>query len=74
MVEKLLTKIFGKKCAKCGSRDTHPDYYIRGYNNNCKQDIVDEGIWCNGCCRVTFDQTLEQFKQDLPYWCEVYEN
>jgi hypothetical protein len=70
ILNKTIQRIFNlPDCKWCGSLNLDKGYYIRGWNNWCNQACGDNGNFCNNCCKITFAQSLESYKNTLPNWC-----
>lgn len=72
-MNKFIAKLFKLPiCGKCNSLKMKPGYYSRGWNNLCEQACGDHGYLCDRCLKITWKQTLEEYKKKLPYWCRAY--
>lgn len=73
---KWLSKLFSKQnkhsCTNCGGAQTTHSWWIRGYNNYCRQAYDDKGYYCNECSNIDFDKTLDEHLKTLPKWCTPY--
>ena len=70
MLAKLLDFIIGEKCPHCGARGHRESrFYQRGYNHLCRQAAGDRGKFCQGCLKVYFEASDEEYMKTLPSWC-----
>ena len=73
LLDRIIIRLFGHKCEKCGSRNTdYGSHWARGWNNWCDQAYGDLGVYCNRCCHITWDKSLAEHIATLPKWCKPY--
>lgn len=60
-------------CPKCGRMSLeHSHSWIGGWNNLCEQAAARSGRRCFDCGHMVWDQTDEEYKENLKDWCTPY--
>lgn len=57
-----------RRCEKCGSLNIRKGYYTSGWNNLCNQASGDNGVICEDCIHVEFDEPFEERLKKKPDW------
>lgn len=71
-LKNLLCKWFQiETCEKCGSWKLRRGHYTSGWNNYCNQASGHNGVICEDCIHVKFDESLEVRKAKSPSWVET---
>lgn len=62
--------LFKNQCKKCGSNRINDGYWTRGWNYYCQQACGDRGLRCWHCGDIQWKQSINEYKNSLPNWCE----